>query len=69
MDANPFIEAYNTSSKAQYDQQYFMQHVSMLSLNVITLAASRPRHRSGFASSTAKTCFYLQQLTEEAKPV
>ena len=42
MDANPFIEAYNTSAKAQYNQQYFMQHVRLFSLNVITLAPSLP---------------------------
>ena len=47
MDANPFIEAYNTSAKAQYDQQYFMQHVRIISLkckNVITLAHTSLRH-------------------------
>ena len=44
MDANPFIEAYNTSAKAQYDQQYFMQHMSILSLNDITVTPSLCRH-------------------------
>lgn len=29
VDANPFIEAYNTSSKAQYNTQYFQSHVSL----------------------------------------
>ena len=45
MDANPFIEAYNTSAKAQYDQQYFQQHVSILILDVITNAYFLPTLR------------------------
>ena len=27
VDANPFIEAYNTSKKAQYYTEYFITHV------------------------------------------
>ncbi len=27
VDANPFIQAYNTSAKAQYQTEYFLSHV------------------------------------------
>ena len=65
MDANPFIEAYNTSSKAQYNQQYFMQHVSF-----------QPQRHHPCAFPTYKVqrlcfkhCKCLQQLIEKPMPM
>ena len=63
MDANPFIEAYNTSKKAQYDQLYFQQHVRILG-PITTLALSF----LDVAVTLLQAWQDLQQLTK-ARPI